>query len=186
METGTHTVMLSSNMVYDGSMSLVASDVPRSPVTEYGRQKAELEGILLSDPQKAAVLRLTKVLHRDLPLLNRWTADITAGKSIEAFADYFCSPILLSTVLRGLLRIINQGMGGVWQFSAPDQVSYAEIARHLAISLRASQSLVRESACGTSVEHVPCHTTLDVSRASAELGLDFDPATVTLTKLFAR
>ena len=186
MEAGALTVMLSSNMVYNGLVPLVASNALPSPVTEYGRQKAELEGVLLSEPQKAVVLRLTKVLHPELPLLKRWTAAMTAGKSVEAFADYFCSPIILSTVIRGLLQIISQRLGGVWQFSAPDQVSYAEIAHHLSISLGASQSLVRESACGTGIEHVPRHTTLDVSRAHAELDLDFEPAAVTLTKLFAR
>ena len=74
---GIPVLFLSTNQVFDGTVPNVAADAPHSPVTEYGRQKSRAEVGFFSRMEQgmpAAVLRLAKVVSRDMPLLRDWSA----------------------------------------------------------------------------------------------------------------
>lgn len=168
---------ISSNLVFDGSGPQVPDQAPTRPRTEYGRQKAEVEAGLAALGSRAAVVRLTKVLHSRWALFQGWVDALRAGRVIEPFADFVCAPIPLPLVARGLTEVARSRHPGIWQFSADTDVSYAAIARHLALRLGSAPDLVRPVASrdrGT-LEHNPAHTTLDTSRTREELGLNFPP-----------
>ena len=57
---GTFMVFLSTNLVFDGSRPFARATDRRSPLTEYGRQKAEAEAVIRLQGEGAAVLRLSK------------------------------------------------------------------------------------------------------------------------------
>ena len=170
----TFVVFISTNLVFDGSKARRQPDEQRLPRTEYGRHKAEVEHALTGWPGQTAVVRLTKVFHSELPLLKKWRGDLSAGREVNAFSDYVCSPIHLATVIDGLVRVACESRPGVWQFSGREDVSYSTLAQSVARSCGASLSLVRSApAPAGALEDLPRHTTLDAQRAREELGLDF-------------
>jgi dTDP-4-dehydrorhamnose reductase len=185
-DQGTFVVLLSTNLVFDGSQPRVPVDAAVSPQTEYGRQKAEAERPMLGLGGGGAVVRLTKVFHPKLALVNRWIEALKRGEAIDAFSNYVCSPVALDTVVQGLQRLVEESAAGLWQFSGPDQVAYADIAQHLAVRLDVSSDLVRSTSAAGKLEHVPRFATLDASRATAELGLEFKPALPTIDEVYFR
>lgn len=186
-DAGIHVTFISSNLVFDGTRPNVAADAPFQPRTEYGRQKAEVETALRELPRDlTAVVRLSKVVHGNWPLIHGWLDALRAGRPVQAFADFVCAPIPLALVVRGLAEVARGRRPGTWQFSADTDVSYADIARHLARRIGAPESLVTGVAShgGANLEHNPAHTTLDATRASAELGLAFPPPLTAVEQAF--
>lgn len=177
VRAGSFVVFLSSNLVFDGATPCrPAGDTP-CPKSEYGRQKAEVERALAGWGDWVAVVRLTKVVSPRWPLLQGWIEALRGGRVVEAFADMVCAPIPLDLTVQGLLDVACQRERGIWQFSATADVSYAELARALALRLGTDTSLVRDVLARDRLapEHLPEHTTLDTSRAEQELGMSFPP-----------
>ena len=176
--SGIFVTFISSNLVFDGTGPHVPANAAPQPRTVYGRQKAEVEAGLSSLGPRAAVVRLTKVMHARWALFQGWIQELRAGRTIQPFADFVCSPIPLPLVVRGLAEVATGRKSGIWQFSGDADVSYAAIGRRLAQKLEANPALVQPvtSRDRVSLEHNPAHTTLDASRARDELGLVFPPA----------
>lgn len=174
---GIPVLFLSTNQVFDGTVPDVAADSPHSPLTEYGRQKARAEVGLFSRMEQglpAAVLRLAKVVSRDMPLLRDWRAKLAAGQPIRAFSDMTMAPVETAMVCDAIAMLMKDAGRGVFQLTGPRDLSYLEIGRHIAAELGVDRSLVGE---GTTVEAgLPAgsgrmHTTLDSSRLRDEYGI---------------
>lgn len=187
VDAGVFVTFISSNLVFDGSRPAASADAPFAPRTEYGRQKAAVEEALRELPaDRTAVVRLTKVVHGRWPLVEGWRDALRAGRPVKPFEDFRCAPIPLDRVARGLTDVTRGCRSGVWQFSADADVTYADIARHLALRVGAPATLVE----GTSsrgladLEHSPAHTTLDTTRAAGELGLVFPPPLTAIEQAF--
>jgi len=174
LAAGVFVVFISSNLVFDGTRPLRRPEEATCPMTEYGRQKAEVESAFAAHGNQVAIVRLTKVTHSRWPLVQGWIQAARSGQPVEAFGDFFCAPILLDVTVNGLLKIAEGKRSGIWQFSADSDVSYADIARHIVQRMNGDESLLRiVSSQSAPLEHSPAHTTLDATRASRELGLVF-------------
>lgn len=171
---GAFVVWLSSNLVFDGESPRVKDGTPVSPVCEYGRQKAVVEEALAGDAGVARV-RLTKVIGPGWKLLEDWCRTWEEGGAVRAFEDLWVAPVTLEATVQGLLRIAGERRGGGWQFSGPEDVTYAALARALASKVGVGEDRVESVGRGGVVveEHAPRHTTLDTRRAEAELGMRF-------------
>lgn len=169
---GTFVVFISSNQVFDGAKPSRAADEPASPMTEYGRQKAEAEAGLGRLGRRVAVVRLTKVFHPGLSLMRQWITAMEGGATIHPFTDLLCSPITLPATLEAIAAVAEKQAAGTWQLSGSRDVSYADIARHLATRRGLNPALVQPASAGSSgrVDFLPAHTTLDATRAQQELG----------------
>ena len=174
---GIPVLLLSTNQVFDGTVPNVAADAPHSPLTEYGRQKARAEAGLFSRMEQgmpAAVLRLAKVVSRDMPLLHDWSEKLAVGQPIRAFSDMTMAPVETTMVCDTIAMLMKDGARGIFQLTGPRDLSYLEIGRHIAAELGVNRSLVAE---GTTVEAgLPTgsgrmHTTLDSSRLRDEYGV---------------
>jgi dTDP-4-dehydrorhamnose reductase len=171
---GAFAVYLSTNQVFDGSAPRRRPDEPVSPVSEYGRQKAEVERTVLSLGEQGCVVRLTKVLTPGAPLLRGWLDALRRGEAIRPFSDVVMAPVPLSFVIEVLARVLRTRAPGVVQVSGDRDVSYAEAAAHIAGRIGASADLLRPTsseAAGVPRQAAPRHTTLDTSRLERELGL---------------
>ncbi len=179
-QQGAFVVFISSNLVFDGTKPGRQPDEPVCPRTEYGRQKAEAEAALLRLRDQVAIVRLTKVIHPDLPLMRGWIQSLREGKPISPFQDFVCSPITLAATVNALAAIAAQRRAGIWQLSASADITYAGIARCLANAGGFDSALVQPGAARAgALEHLPQHSTLDPSRAQRELGFEvLDPASV--------
>ncbi len=187
-DTGVFVTFLSTNLVFDGSRPRQGPTDTLSPRTEYGRQKAEVEAALAAMADQVAIVRLTKVVHDEWPLLRGWTKELQAGRCVRPFNDLVCAPVPLDLVTRGVSDIAINRRPGIWQFSAPMDVNYADIAFHLADRIGADRTRVRPArtgqGAGSPLEHLPRHTTLDTSRARVELGLQFPEALDAVDRAF--
>ena len=166
-------IFLSSGHVFDGEAPLAAEDSPLSPVTEYGRQKADAERRLSTLGKAVAIVRLSNVLAPDNALVRGWSEALNAGRSINPFSDMTMAPVPLSFVTQALAAIIDQPAGRTWQVSGEKDVSYAEAARTGAKILGSSADLVRpiRAADAGYSERIRLHTSMDGSQLKNELAL---------------
>ena len=122
----------------------------------------------------AAILRLAKIVSRDMPLLRDWSVRLAAGRPIRAFSDMTMAPVETAMVCDAIAMLMKDAARGVFQLTGPRDVSYLEIGRHIAAELGAARALV---SAGTTVEAgLPAgsgrmHTTLDSSRLRDGYGI---------------
>jgi dTDP-4-dehydrorhamnose reductase len=183
---GCFVIFISSNLVFEGASPRVPPGTPHSPVTEYGRQKAEAEGLLAGLKNQLAVVRLTKVIHPSLALVRGWRENLAEHKEITPYSDFRCSPITLASVLSALTFIAQNRAAGTWQLSGTDDVSYAQIAEHLVRRWRLDPELLRPISCrgDARIEHVPDFTTLDASNSRDKLGFEIPEPMAALDQAF--
>jgi dTDP-4-dehydrorhamnose reductase len=171
---GAFVVFTSTNLVFDGEQARYPTCAAPHPTSEYGRQKAEAERALRALGPRVAVVRLTKVLAADQPLIGGWVEALRAGRPVEAFSDLICAPMPVDFVAPALARIGAHRKGGLFHLSGADEVSYADLARSLATRLGADPGLVRPTtsvAAGVRLQSLPRHSSLDAQEAAAALSL---------------
>ena len=166
-------VFLSTNLVFKGDTPFAEPNSPVCPQTEYGRQKADAEAQLLAMGELVSVLRLTKVIPPDMPLLNGWTQTIKSGDVIRPFSDFVMAPVSLSLTVKVLIEIGLKRLPGIIQLSASRDITYEEAGRHVAERLNAEHLVqpVLSKEVLSDVEAIPSHTTMDTSRLVRELGI---------------
>jgi dTDP-4-dehydrorhamnose reductase len=142
-------VFLSTNCVFVGATPFrTAIDTPDA-TTVYGRSKAAAEAIVREIAPSTAILRLTRVYFPGEPLLAGWARELRAGAPIEAFADMVAAPVHVEQVAAALLAIARARSAGIEQISARREVTYVEIARHIAARVGASPDLVQPVSAAT-------------------------------------
>lgn len=187
IEQDAQPVLLSTSAVFNGSRPDVEAAEPTSPRNEYGRQKAEAERRVLSQGDIACVVRLTKVVSPDMPLVARWTDELSRGRPIHPFTDLPMAPIAVDWVVSILERIIEDRSEGIWQLSAASDASYAEVAHWLAERLGVADSLVQPHTAagqGIPLEEIPQHSTLDCARLHKQWGIEAPAARATMEAIF--
>jgi len=171
---GTRIVFLSTNMVFDGSSPFTPAAAPRSPKTAYGRMKAEAEEQLLALGSGTTVVRLTKVIGRSLPVIDRWRESLGRGEPIRPLADLVIAPVSLDLATTVIAAAAREPLGSILHVSANADISYADVATRLAARWRVASDLVRPATAaelGVGLEHLPPHTTLDASAVRDKLGI---------------
>jgi dTDP-4-dehydrorhamnose reductase len=167
-------VLLSTNAVFDGERPFRSSgDVPDG-ATAYGRSKADAEARVRAIDPSAAVLRLTRVFCTGEPLLVDWAEQLRADKAISAFADMVAAPVAIEHVVAALLAIARQRSAGILQLSARREVTYFEIARHIAARVGARAELVQPvpaATRGIAPGEAPRHASLACEAFLAGFGL---------------
>lgn len=185
---GAFVVYISSNQVFDGTSPQQAPDLPYSPCTEYGRQKAAAERLVSQWGDAVAIVRLTKVLGAE-SLLSNWAKALKKKQPISPFSDMTVAPVPLATVV-SVLSLVGQGRrSGVWQVSGERDVSYAEAARLGAKVLGVDESLVKPiqaADSGLCLEPVPTYTSLSIERLKSELGMAPPPVEWTIRTAFTQ
>lgn len=153
-EKGIHVVFLSSNQVFNGQHPMQKPDAARNPINEYGRQKAEVEMFIETLPN-ACILRITKVIHHDLPLMENWLAMLSNGDSVFVFADMTLSPINLDDVINKIDLLVKDKAKGIYQLSGEEDISYYEFAQAFAKENGFSERLVKEDSWKNKLQFTP-------------------------------
>ena len=174
---GIYTLFLSTNQVFNGDSPHVAADAPMSPISEYGRQKAETERMLrtrMADGAPIGVLRLAKVVSPGMALLSTWTQELASGRSIRAFTDMTMAPTPVDMVAMSIARMVEDRLPVIAQLTGPRDVTYAEVGRFLAQKIGADQRLVKPVSAlenGMPRGSTPRNTTLDSSLIAKKIWL---------------
>jgi len=175
VERGAFVAFPSSNLVFDGARPHRREDETVCPCTEYGRQKARAERELSKLGEAVAVVRFTKVLHPHILLLRGWIDALVAGQTIHPFSDMVMAPVTHVFAAEVLRRVLEDRCSGILHVSAACDVSYAQVAQHLARHLRVDMGLVvpvSSRTAGLAPEAVPAHTALDTTRLRSVLGME--------------
>jgi len=166
---GVYTLFLSTNQVFDGDEPRVSAETMTSPVSEYGRQKAETERGLrarMANGMPIGILRLAKVVSPGMALIDAWKRDLTAGRSIRAFNDMTMAPTPVDLVAKSITHMMEDHLPVVAQLTGPRDVAYNEVGRFLAERIGADPNLVEPVSAienGVPKGSAPRNTTLDSS-----------------------
>lgn len=170
-------LFLSTDKVFDGTRPHVAAETPPNPVSEYGRQKAAAEAAIrtrMTAGAPVAILRLAKVVSPGMPLLRQWIDRLAAGEPVRAFRDMMMAPTPVAVVAAAIEHLLAEPATGIYQLTGPRDVSYSEVADHLARKLGADAALVMPVSAysaGLPVGATARHTTLDSSALRERFGI---------------
>ena len=168
LKQGTQVVYLSSNAVFSGEKPRYKITDMTCPVTQYGEYKAIVEKKLLSLSNAIAIVRLTKVLSSDYPLIIHWINALKKGECIEPFSDYYLSPISLNKVIDCLKKVGEQRLSGVIHLSGEEDVSYFDLALCLVRSMGVNKELIESKSViesGQAIGVVSRYTSLDMTES---------------------
>ena len=168
-ESGTFVLLLSTAVVFDGSRSHRTHDELTNPSNVYGRHKAAAEKAVLAGGT-AAVLRLSKVIGPNMPLLKKWMSNLQASKPIIAFSDARFAPIAMTFVVKLIDNILREKRVGVFHASGDRDLPYSSFATMLCDALDVPHSL-RTVASSDGKAGVG-HTTLDMSIERCLFGVE--------------
>lgn len=175
-DQGAFVVCLSSSTVFDGQSPFAKPTDVTKPMNEYGRQKQALERGLLALGERVAIIRLSKVIAPNNALFSGWRSDLLSGQVIRPYSDMAVAPVSLPFAVAAVHHIARAREAGLHHISAATDVSYAELANHMAAVLQAPAALVcPRSVAGTHVGFWPMFAALDCS-ALARLGFVAPPA----------
>lgn len=157
---GSFVLSLSTVGVFNGRTSRRRHDEAPDATIVYGRHKAEAERVMLN-AGTAAVLRPSKIVGPDMPLLKNWIPALRAAEKITAFSDVTIAPISVPFIVTLIDKILRLKRHGIYQASGDQDVSYVRFAQLLCDAMGASPDLcdVRASNNISSSQS----TTLDMS-----------------------
>ncbi len=171
---GAHVVFLSTNAVFAGEAPFRRAAEEPDGATAYGRSKADAEALVREIDPRAAVLRLTRVFVPGEPLLASWRDRLRAGSEVDAFADMVAAPVSLAHAVTALCAIARGRSRGILQLSACRELTYVEIARHIAARVGAPAERVRAVSAvdhGVGPGEAPRHASLACEEFLARFGL---------------
>jgi dTDP-4-dehydrorhamnose reductase len=170
---GTFLVYLSTNQVFSGESPYAKAEAEYGAQNEYGRQKARIEALLKANCPSLAIVRLTKVVEPQFPLIQNWIQQLTSQQPVRAFKDMMLAPVSLRQVVDIIIKIGEKKQSGIYHVSGAEDVSYYDLACYLADQLSCSRTLVQSADAregGMQKSFLPKFTTLDCSSIIAAIG----------------
>lgn len=174
---GARLVCVSTDLVFDGERAPYREGDPRSPISTYGRTKADAERAALEVP-RAAVARLALLFGPSLTarigFFDAQLAALRAGRAVSLFVDEWRTPLSLRAAAEALVAIAASELEGIVHVAGPERMSRAEMGLRLARWLGVSEALVTEtsqaSVPSAPGERRPRDVSLDAARLSARFG----------------
>ena len=122
-------IYLSSVAVFNGRKSFYKITDSPCPFNNYGKYKLEIEDFISNYYfENYAILRLTKVISFNTPLIRKWRELYKLNKNIKVFEDKFLSPISLDKVFVTLNLILKEKLYGIFHLGGKDEISFYEFA----------------------------------------------------------
>jgi dTDP-4-dehydrorhamnose reductase len=166
-------VHVSTDVIFDGTKpGPYTEEEPPSPVTDYGRAKADAEGAVRAAHPDALIVRTSLIYGGDDPSRHERAACAAAkGRGgMTFFEDELRSPVLVGELAGALLELAGRDEAGIINVAGPDTVSRYEFAFLLAQAHGLSGERILSSRLADSGLVRPANCALDSSRARALLG----------------
>lgn len=126
-----YVVFLSSNRVFSGSNDVFDKNDKTKSSNNYGRFKIEVENFIKSyKKNKAVILRATKVISEESPIIKKWSYEISQGREIYAYSNVFISPISLEKLNKVIYDILNTREHRIYQLGGSREISYYQLAKN--------------------------------------------------------
>jgi dTDP-4-dehydrorhamnose reductase len=108
-----------------------------------------------------------------MPLIRGWIDALRQRTSVEAFSDMTLAPLSLDDVANGVVGVLDDREGGgIYHLSGQSDISYFQVAGHLASRLGVPSSFVHSARAADRIppSELMHYTTLDVGRISKLTG----------------
>lgn len=166
--TSMTTIFLSSDYVFNGQTGGYADTSPTSPITEYGRQKAEVERELANITNNYTIVRLSKIygtVWKDNTLIDGIASALLQNQTMTAATDQFFSPTHVDDVVKMIMYLQKNHAKGLVNLCNNKPYSRFDIANQLARALGVSPALVQAVNLHAiaSMENRPLNTSLKCS-----------------------
>ena len=165
-------VHISTDVVFDGEKgNYVEEDLP-SPITPYGRSKAQAEAEVWDSGAETLVVR-TSLIYGWRPRIDRNTrwivGDLRAGKPVRLFTDELRCPIWVESLAAAIVELAGLTYTGVLHVAGAQVLSRYELGVRLARFHGVDPGPLIPARSRESGLHRPLDCTLDCSRARALL-----------------
>jgi dTDP-4-dehydrorhamnose reductase len=130
--SGATLITISTDALFDGEHAPYDESRSPSPITDYGRWKAEAEEIVARALPDAAIVRTSLLVHSDPPDHGaEWlTSALGRRERITLFDDEIRCPVMtadLAAALWELATLPAERRRGVWHVAGPAPMSRAEL-----------------------------------------------------------
>tara|TARA_R110002072_G_scaffold51608_1_gene138375 strand:- start:5611 stop:6273 length:663 start_codon:yes stop_codon:yes gene_type:complete len=146
LDRGIRPVLFSTDYVWDGETGGYADGAPHSPITVYGRQKAELETRALALDSSVLIVRPGKVyglVRGDGTVLDEMAGLLAKGEPVRAAFDQVLTPTWIEDVIEAVAHLQVAGASGVVNACAPEAWNRHDLALAIAEGLGVEQELVQ-------------------------------------------
>jgi dTDP-4-dehydrorhamnose reductase len=130
-DNGTFLVYLSTNQVFSENGVFKEHDLSCCPLNEYGRQKSQIEHLIMRAPENIAILRVDKVLDRSRDPIKSWFADIAESRSTTAPDNLYFRPVSVDYLVNTICLLGALKKCGVFHLRGERLLSYFEFSRML-------------------------------------------------------
>jgi dTDP-4-dehydrorhamnose reductase len=172
-------VFLSSSFVFDGRRGHYRDHDAHSPISEYGRQKAQVERFITEEVPGALVLRLDKTVGDDPAekhLLSEWWDAVQARRPIRCIQDQQFSPTFVDDVARGVVLACRRELRGVLNLANSECVLRSDFAEQFVAASGAVSEVVQMCQSDLGFADLrPEKSSLDSSAFVQATGLRFTP-----------
>lgn len=128
-------VYYSTDYVFDGTAGPYVEDAPISPVSVYGRSKAEAESAILTSVARHLILRTSWVFGWDRGSKNfamqLWQR-LGAGETVRVAEDQISNPTLAEYLAEVTLRLVQARQEGLVNVAGHDWIDRPSFARKIA------------------------------------------------------
>lgn len=131
-------VLLSTDLVFDGTAAPYRETDPPSPLSIYGKSKAEAEQVILAI---GGHLVIRPALLYGLPAVDRSTTflhqlrALRKGEPLKLFQDEYRTPLWLEDAARACIEAATSDLSGVLHMAGPERLSRLEMGRQMARAL---------------------------------------------------
>lgn len=181
VDEGIRPIYFSSDYVFSGEGGKYSDDAKVCPVTEYGRQKAEVEEKIKEvSKNNYLVIRMSKVFSlekNDGTLLDEMAGILASEGTIRSAYDQIFCPTLLQDIIRAVVLLQSKSFNGIVNVCSPEAWSRYDLALRLAGLLKIDPSRVLR----VSLDEIgfkskrPKDTSMIPERLLTEVGFDFTP-----------
>lgn len=137
-EIGCRLVFLSTDLVFDGAGAPYVETDTVSPLSVYGRTKAEAERAVLGVPNslvlRPALMYGISAVDRPTTFRNQLEA-LRTGQPLRLFEDEYRTPLWLEDAAKACIETARAGLTGVLHIAGPERLSRLEMGRLMARSL---------------------------------------------------
>lgn len=172
--SGAAFVHISTDAVFDGDRGGYREDDPVSPLSVYGRTKADAEQAVLDANPAALVARVnfygwSPTGRRSL--LEFFARALSEGRSVHGFTDVRVSTLYVADLVDALVAAVDRGAGGLLHVAASESITKFDFGRRVAAEFGWDPALVLEGSSADVLEHRRgSDLSLDVSRFESVVG----------------
>jgi dTDP-4-dehydrorhamnose reductase len=174
---GVKPIFLSTSYIFDGTIGYYDESFPHSPVSTYGKNKAEVERLLESKSNDTLILRLDKIVGDDpseAHLFTEWYQLMAENKPITCIQGQILSPTFVGDVAKGVVLSCQHGLSGTYNLANSEFFLRDELASQFALALgREVQIISKPQEEFNFSEPRPLKSYLDSSRFAKATGMRY-------------